>query len=114
MDKMIVYCGLDCKQCPAYIATQKADKEELEKVAKDWSNESMSFSPEDILCDGCNAGGRMFIWCNDCPIRICCREKELENCAYCDEYICDKLQNTLEKSPSARENLEKIRKKVRK
>jgi len=22
MDKMIVYCGLDCAKCPAYIATQ--------------------------------------------------------------------------------------------
>ena len=112
MDKMIAYCGLDCMRCPAYMATQKGDKNEIEKVAKSWSTDSMSFTPEEILCDGCNAEGRKFSWCENCPIRICCREKGLKNCAYCEEYVCDKLQNTFDKSPSAKENLEELRIKL--
>jgi hypothetical protein len=114
MDKMIVYCGLDCMQCPAYLATQKNDRKEIEQVAKNWSTTSMIFTPDEIYCDGCNVEGRIFSWCEKCPIRICCRKKGFENCAYCDDYICDKLQNILDKSPSAKKNLEEIREKIKK
>lgn len=37
MDKMIAFCGLTCTECPAFIATQKNDNKEREKVAKDYS-----------------------------------------------------------------------------
>ncbi|MFX1314618.1 MAG: DUF3795 domain-containing protein [Promethearchaeota archaeon] len=114
MEKMIVYCGLNCAECPAYIATQNEDEVELKRVAREWSNEEMSLKPEDICCDGCNVEGRLFIWCGQCPIRICCRQKSFENCAYCDDFICDKLKNTFEKSPSAKKNLENIRKSIKK
>ncbi|MFX0177640.1 MAG: DUF3795 domain-containing protein [Candidatus Hodarchaeota archaeon] len=114
MDKMIVYCGINCLECPAYIATQRDNREEIEKIAKSWSNEEISFVPEEIYCDGCNANGRIFSWCEKCDIRRCCRAKEFENCAYCEEFICDKLNNTFEKTPSARINLEKICKSIKK
>ena len=32
MGNIIAYCGLNCSDCPAYIATQKDDIEELKKV----------------------------------------------------------------------------------
>lgn len=109
MDKIIVYCGLDCAKCPAYIATQEEDEEEIKRIAKEWSGESMSFKLEDIYCDGCNMEGRIFSWCNECDIRNCCMEKQYENCAYCEEYICDNLKKCFERSPSAKQNLEEIR-----
>jgi len=69
----------------------------------------MSFKLEEIYCDGCNVEGRHFSWCGNCEIRICCKEKQFANCAYCEDFICDKLNNSLEKDPSAKQNLEEIR-----
>lgn len=109
MDKIIAYCGLNCSECPAYLATQKDDYEEIKKIAKEWSNELMSFKPEDIYCDGCNMEGRIFSWCGECDIRICCRDKQIENCAYCEDYYCDYLKKPFENDPSAKERLDEIR-----
>ena len=112
MEKIIAYCGINCSECPAYIATQSGDLKEIKKVAKLFSCESMSFKPEDIYCDGCNQDGKTFSWCSECPIRSCCRENGYENCAYCDEYFCDNLKMTFDKTPSAKERLDEIRKKI--
>jgi len=112
MDKIIAYCGLYCSECPAYLATQSENREELEKVAKEWSNDSESFKPEDIICDGCCQDNRIFGWCNDCPIRRCCREKGYENCAYCDDFFCENLKNTFDRTPAAKERLEEFRKNL--
>jgi hypothetical protein len=30
-----------------------------------------------------------------CPVRPCVLERNLENCAECDEYICDKLKERI-------------------
>ena len=49
MDKMIAFCGLTCTECPAFIATQKNDNKEREKVAKDNSfrNQKKSLEKKD-------------------------------------------------------------------
>jgi hypothetical protein len=112
MDNIIAYCGLDCSQCPAYIATQKGDPEEIAKVAKEWSSEQLSFKPEELYCDGCNSNTRIFSWCKECPIRRCCQQKGFENCAYCEDYFCDKLKMTFDKSSSAKQRLDEIRDKL--
>ncbi|MHA2391440.1 MAG: DUF3795 domain-containing protein [Promethearchaeota archaeon] len=112
MEKIIAYCGLNCSDCSAYKATQKDDYPEIKKVAKQWSNETMSFKPEEIYCDGCNIDRRLFSWCNDCPTRKCCRDKQIENCAYCEDYFCDNLKLTFDNDPSAKERLDEIRKKL--
>lgn len=110
MQKIIAYCGINCSECPAYLATQKNDLKWLKKVAKEWSSESMTFKPEEICCDGCSKDRRLFSWCSECPIRSCCREKGFENCAYCKDYGCDNLKMTFDKTPSAKERLDEIRK----
>lgn len=112
MEKIIAYCGISCSECPAYLATQKDDYEELKKVAEEWSSEEMSFKPEDLYCDGCTSNGKHVAWNSECPIRNCCRAKGLENCAYCDNYFCDNLKMTFDKSPSAKERLDEIRKTI--
>lgn len=112
MEKIIAYCGIMCSECPAYLATQRNDYEEIKKVAKEWSSELISFKPEEIYCDGCNRDGRIFSWCSECPIRSCCRENGFENCAYCNDYFCDNLKNTFDKTPSAKERLDEIRKRL--
>jgi hypothetical protein len=112
MDEIIAYCGICCSECPAYLATQKDDLKELEKVAKEWSSGEMPFEPEDVRCDGCNKEGRIFSWCSECPIRSCSRGKGFENCAYCEDYFCENLKMTFDRTPSAKERLDKIRSKI--
>ena len=37
MKTMIAFCGLDCEQCDAYLATVRDDRALREKTAKLWS-----------------------------------------------------------------------------
>ena len=115
MDKIIAFCGLTCTECPAFIATQKDDDKERKKVAKVWSKEFNSdIKPEDINCDGCltEESGRLFSHCKVCEIRKCGRKKEVKNCAYCDDYACEKLTKFFDMAPEAKTALVEIRKNL--
>ena len=112
---MIAYCGINCGECPAYIATQKNDDDERKKVAEMWAKQyNPNIKAEDINCDGCTSDStRHFAWCNECPIRLCAKEKSAANCAYCDDYAaCDKLATFFKTAPNAKITLEKIRGKI--
>jgi hypothetical protein len=112
MDKMMAYCGLVCTDCPAFIATQKNDDAERKKVAEKWNKEfNGSFKPGDINCDGCLAdSGRLIGFCQQCEIRKCGQDKEVINCAYCDDYGCEKLTKFFNMASMAKKNLEELRK----
>jgi len=112
MDKMIAYCGIVCTECPAFIATQENDDAKRKEVAEAWSKQyKMSIKTEDINCDGCKSEGKRHIgYCNICEIRKCGQEKQIENCAHCDEYGCEKLTGFIAMVPHAKETLEGIRK----
>jgi hypothetical protein len=65
-DIYIGYCGYDgCPECSRYKST----------------------------CDGCLAGpdAKMGPFASTCAVRICNLERKLVNCAYCNEYPCEKL-----------------------
>ncbi|MFX1499099.1 MAG: DUF3795 domain-containing protein [Promethearchaeota archaeon] len=109
MNEIIAYCGLTCSNCPAYIATQKNDNKALKELSKVWSSAEMMFKPEELLCDGCIFNKRVFSWCEKCDIRNCAREKGLDNCAYCDNYPCETLNNVFEKDASAKNTLDEIK-----
>jgi hypothetical protein len=111
MEKMIAFCGLSCSGCPAFIATQKDDDEEREKVAVMWSEQfKVDLKPEDINCDGCLVDSeRLFSHTKVCEIRKCGKERKLQNCAYCDDYACDKLIEFFTKAPEAKTTLDGIR-----
>ena len=92
MDKMIGYCGVDCGKCVPYIARKENNDELRRKYAEEQSQFfEMAIEPETINCAGCLSDGEHLGFCNMCEIRRCCKEKEIENCAYCDDYICDEL-----------------------
>lgn len=112
MEKIIAYCGLNCSECPAYIATQKNDYEEKARVAKEWSEMyKIEFKPEDLACNGCLATDGFHIpYCSTCEIRKCAIEKNVINCAYCSDYSCEKLEEFLKVAGEAKANLEEIRK----
>jgi len=112
MEKMIAFCGIDCAECPTFLATWEDNDEKRKKVAEQWSKEyKAQFKPEDINCDGClQDKGRLFSHCTVCEIRICGREKKLANCAYCTEYPCQKLNNFFTMVPQGKVTLDEIKK----
>lgn len=111
MNGLIAYCGITCSECEAYIATQENDDEKRKKVAETWSRQYKSnISQEDINCDGCSSGStKLFSHCLVCPIRACAIEKNLENCAPCDEYACEKLREFFTFVPEAEKTLGRMR-----
>jgi hypothetical protein len=105
--QLMAFCGIDCSICPAYIATQANDIAKLTSLAQEWFEGSTDYSI--IVCDGCNTNGRIMKWCGECPTRACAIEREHENCAYCEDFGCEKLLKVFEMSVDARTNLERIR-----
>ena len=108
---MIAYCGLICTECPAYIATQENDNSKRAKTVKVWSKEfGVEIKPEDINCDGClTDSGRLFNHCRVCEIRLCGQEKQIENCGYCSDFACQKLNFVFSAVPIAKKILQQIK-----
>ena len=111
MAEKIALCGLDCLVCPAYIATQEDDDEKRQKTAAQWTKMfGHEVSPGEINCDGCTSDtGRLFTHCVTCEIRACATEQQVENCAFCSGYACEKLTSFFEMASVAEENLERAR-----
>jgi len=110
---MVAACGLICTECPAYIATQEDDDQKRAKVAEDWSKWGEKLELKDVNCDGCvETGKRLFRFCTTCGVRKCVLDRDMENCAHCDDYPCQKLDNLLKSmdAQSAKKNLDEIRK----
>jgi hypothetical protein len=112
-DKMVAFCGIVCTECPAYIATQKNDDELREKVAQKWSSDEYPIKMKDVNCYGCVVEDNdVMDFCSECEVRKCGIEKGVKNCAYCDDYICEKLEKLWKflNLPKPKQELEKIRK----
>ncbi len=111
MSENTAYCGLNCVECPAYIAKMTNDDELRLNTAKRWNSPDFPVSKEDINCVGCKIEGEEhFKWCDKCSIRACAGKRNVETCAHCDDYICDSLKEWLTiAGDEARERLEKIR-----
>jgi hypothetical protein len=116
MVEIIAYCGSACHTCQIYLATRLENKDEQAKMRTEIfqllrGQYGMNCGPEEITdCDGCRTvGGRLFSGCKNCPIRQCASEREIENCAYCPEYACEKLEVFFRTEPTAKARLDKIR-----
>ncbi len=116
MREITAYCGLICQTCPIYLATREENKEEQARMRAEIAQQcneyyGVSYKPEDIAdCDGCRAeGGRLFPPSQNCSIRICAKQKGVENCASCGDYACEKLEAFFAKEPSAKKRLDEIR-----
>jgi len=116
MSSLIAFCGIDCGECKALIATRKNDIELKKAIANEWSKEfGHKIEPKDINCVGCLVkDGPHINYCGVCEIRKCGTSKEVENCAFCIDYKCEKLTKFHEQAPKAKSQLEKISKKRKK
>ena len=101
MDKQFAcYCGLYCGNC--------AVKVKVEPAAKVLHNEMKAAGFEDVIAFIPGGEGfwsflkgmvdtGMCVSCRDgggdpaCAIRICAKEKDVEMCAFCNDYPCDKF-----------------------
>ncbi len=108
---MIAYCGILCSDCPAYLATHRDDDDQRRMVAERWSREyGTEIKPEDINCGGCLPGQAIyFSHCSVCDIRACGLGRGVDNCAYCDDFACERLEGFFKLVPEARSRLVGIR-----
>jgi hypothetical protein len=116
MDEMLAYCGLVCDTCPIYLATRVTNVEEQTRMRVEIARlcreqYGLKYEPADINdCDGCRTeGGRLFSGCKSCAIRKCAKEKRVENCAHCAEYVCGKLETFFASEPTANTRLDEVR-----
>ena len=119
MDATVAFCGLACDSCPIHLATLEQDitqKNKMRVMIADELAKIYGTTPKpDIItdCDGCKVDkGRLFTGCIDCEIRKCAMLKKLINCAYCNDYECDKLKKHFAIDPGAQDRLEEIRKEL--
>ena len=107
------YCGINCSECPVFIATQKNDNSERERVAKLFTEQyGEVYEVGDINCRGClTESEEIFKYCKICPIRKCARERKVKSCVFCSVYPCEELLKLFKGYPKAKENLETLRRK---
>ena len=118
MTRKIAYCGLICQGCPIHLLSLERDEAKKEKmrieiarICREQYGYGADFKPENINdCDGCHTkNGQLFWGCEKCEIRKCAKQKGFENCAYCDEYACEKLNKLFNNDPDAKARLDEIR-----
>lgn len=114
MKKMIAYCGVVCSECDVYIATKNNnDQKKFEALARWKELYGRNVSLSEIYCDGClKPNGQLFDFCKNCKIRSCAIEKQVENCAHCDQYLCGKLEKFLKHNLAAKIILDEIKAKL--
>lgn len=87
MSEILARCGYRCDLC----AARSDDPQIRQKLVDGWKKyfDLQMYTAENVKCDGCYGSVRAD---KGCPVRPCVIEKGIENCAYCDEFICDKLR----------------------
>ena len=104
MKELIGYCGLDCEQCDARIATVNNDE-----ALRENSEAVEEITPQMINCVGCRIEGVKTPFCNDiCLIRKCAERKGMETCGSCDRLDgCETVGAIISGNPQAMDNLKK-------
>ena len=89
MPEILARCGYRCDLCPAHETNIKSEADK-QRMCDAWSKYcGLEVPPETIKsCSGCSAGGGD----PTCTIRPCAIEKNLANCAHCEQFGCDKLE----------------------
>ncbi len=86
---IIAPCGIDCRNCDAYIATQDQDPDLKQKLADEYKTQmGKEISFTELDCDGCINQGRHISFCDICQIRVCAFGKGYVTCAECSEFPC--------------------------
>lgn len=82
------YCGMDCKACPVFHASQNNNYAHKQWLAAEYSFEEISFSADQISCHGCKSHAACSQICSQCLIRACAINRIDDTCADCADYPC--------------------------
>jgi len=106
--KYICYCGLYCKNCAVKVKVEPASKILYEEMKKAGFEEIIHFIPDgdkfwsflkgmaiEDVCISCKEGSGN----PGCQVRICAQEKNVEMCAFCESYPCEKFVRFFERYP---------------
>ncbi|MFC1900121.1 DUF3795 domain-containing protein [Chloroflexota bacterium] len=87
----LAYCGVDCEACEIYRATVFGEALKPE-VIKRWQEDLKKYhgvesvEPEQLKCHGCRYEGEDdFYAFKRCPVRGCCKSRQLSSCGLCPE-----------------------------
>jgi hypothetical protein len=95
MEPILTRCGYRCDLCLAYRPNVEQNPANQQKLSDGWFKYfGFRLPPEQIICDGCMAEDPKLID-QACPVRPCVIARGLENCAQCDQYVCEKLTERL-------------------
>jgi len=95
MEPILTRCGYRCDLCLAYRPNIEKQPTNQQKLSDGWFIYfGFRLEPTAIICDGCMADHPRLIDRN-CLIRPCVIEKELNNCASCEQYGCEKLKERI-------------------
>lgn len=87
---MLAFCGLNCAECDIYKAG-KGDTESMQRVLNWFKEEAQRIiKSEQVKCGGCK-GDLESHWSPKCEILSCARQKDVEECYNCADFICYKL-----------------------
>lgn len=95
MEAILTRCGYRCDLCLAYRPNVEKEPANRQILSDGWFRYfGFRLPAEAILCDGCMSEDPNLLDKN-CAIRSCVVEKDLDHCAQCDQYICEKLKSRL-------------------
>lgn len=97
---MTAPCGLDCFNCPLYLANEN---EEIRLVI----SKTLNIAPEKAVCRGCrNENGiiPIFNMTEPCRVYKCIQQKNIEFCFNCPDFPCDNLHPYADKASEVPHN----------
>lgn len=93
-EDIVARCGYRCNLCLAYRENIHSAADQR-KISDGWFKYyGFRIPAEDISCDGCLTEDcqNPKLLDPECPVRPCVLGKGLENCAHCEEYVCEVLK----------------------
>ena len=98
--QMTAPCGLDCFNCPVYLANEN-------DILRQTIAENLGIPAESAVCQGCrNEKGIIGIIqkTDPCPVYTCTSEQGIHNCSECPEFPCDYLHPYADRASSMPHN----------
>ena len=86
-------CGYRCDLCSAYVKNIN-NNDERKRLSEIWTKYyGLNISAEEIYCDGCRCSKDNAKRIDeDCPVRVCVLERQIEHCGYCNNYPCETFE----------------------
>ena len=95
MQPILTRCGYRCDLCLAYKPNVEKNPTNQQKLSDGWFKYfGFRLPASEICCDGCMSDNHKLID-QSCPVRPCVIARGLDNCAQCEQYVCEKLTQRL-------------------